>query len=549
MSDSDLQLLERYTRQHDEDAFAELVRQHLDLVFSAALRQVRSPQLAEEVAQSAFTDLARQAHRLAPDTVVSAWLYQVTRRTAIDVVRREARRQAREQVAQELNAMNTTAADWTHIEPLLDEAMQALEDTDRTAVLLRYFQNKSLREVGQTLGTTEEAARKRVSRAVERLGELLAKQGVTVGASGLVVLISANAVQAAPAGLAVTISTAAALAGSTAAATTITTTKAIVMTALQKTLIATALVAAVGTGVYEAHQASRLQDENQRLQQQQAPLAEQVQRLQRERDEAETTLAAMQAQLAQPKSGSNTGELLRLRGEVGTLRQRVASSETKSREPANGAGKWMSDPHMAEYMRQAAADKIKSLYAPLFRELKLTPEQRDKFGQLFADQATNFFGKLSATSQGSPDQAGAAPSTAATGSDLLGQLRSLLGDAGFARYAEFSQELPGRATLALLSPQLESNPLSDEQGARLIQLVKAEPRELMTGLLGSPDMAFLGSQADIDSFLQRVADSNQHILEQASSFLTPEQTGTLSAVLSNSITTRKLQGAALVQKH
>ncbi|MEK7677953.1 MAG: sigma factor, partial [Verrucomicrobiota bacterium] len=114
MTDTDLQLLARYARQHAEDAFAELVRRHLGLVYSAAVRQVRSPQLAEEVAQSAFTDLARQAHRLAPwdksaqdgaesqtnyptrrapDTILTAWLYQVTRRTAIDVVRREARRQ------------------------------------------------------------------------------------------------------------------------------------------------------------------------------------------------------------------------------------------------------------------------------------------------------------------------------------------------------------------------------------------------------------------------------------------------------------------------
>jgi RNA polymerase sigma factor (sigma-70 family) len=195
MSDSDLQLLERYTRQHAEEAFAEIVRRHIDLVFSAALRQVRSPHLAEEVAQSAFCDLARQAHCLAPDTILSAWLYQVTRRTAIDVVRREARRQAREQAACELNAMNTPAADWTHVEPLLDEAMQELEDADRAAVLLRYFENKSLREVGQTLGTTEDAARKRVSRAVDRLRDTLARRGVAVGASGLAALISANAVE------------------------------------------------------------------------------------------------------------------------------------------------------------------------------------------------------------------------------------------------------------------------------------------------------------------------------------------------------------------
>src|SRR6185295_8401968 len=122
MSDTDLELLARYTRCHAEDAFAEVVRRHLDLVHSAALRQVRSPQLAEEVAQSTFIKLARQARQLAPDSILSAWLYQVARRESIDVIRREARRQLREQIASEMNAMHATADDWTQIEPLLDEA-------------------------------------------------------------------------------------------------------------------------------------------------------------------------------------------------------------------------------------------------------------------------------------------------------------------------------------------------------------------------------------------------------------------------------------------
>lgn len=220
MSDTDLELLARYTRDHAEDAFAEIVRRHLDLVHSAALRRVGSSQLAEEVAQSTFINLAHHAHRLAPGTILTAWLYQVTRREAIDVVRREARRRAREQIATEMNTINATAADWTHIEPLLDQAMDALDDTDRSAVLLRYFENKSLREVGAALGTSDDAAQKRVSRAVERLREFFTKRGVTVGAGGLVVAISANAVQAAPSALTVTISAAATLTGPAIAATT-----------------------------------------------------------------------------------------------------------------------------------------------------------------------------------------------------------------------------------------------------------------------------------------------------------------------------------------
>jgi len=297
METDDRNLLRQYAERHSEDAFTALVNRHLDLVYSVALRQVRSQQLAEEVAQSAFADLARNAHRLTPDTILPAWLYQVARRTAIDVVRRESRRQLREQIAVDMTNMNANATDlslrnpmeedWTQIEPLLDEAMHALDDTDRAAVMLRYFENKSLREVGQTIGTSEDAVQKRVSRAVERLREFFTKRNVTVGAGGLVVLISANAIQAAPAGLAATISSAAVLAGTTVAATTTATiTKAIAMTALQKTLIT------AGGGIYEARQAATLRSQVQTLQQQQVPLTEQIGQLQRERDDA-TNQSAM----------------------------------------------------------------------------------------------------------------------------------------------------------------------------------------------------------------------------------------------------------------
>ena len=249
MSDHDLELLARYTGEKAEDAFAEIVRRHLDLVYSTALRQVRSPQLAEEVAQATFLSLASDANRLTPDTILAAWLYRVAHRTAANVVRREARRQLREQIATEMNAINATAADWTHIEPMLDEAMHALDETDRAAVLLRYFENKSLRDVGTTLGTSENAAQKRLGRAVERLREFFAKRGITVGASGLIVVLSANAVQAAPVGLAVTISTATALAGTTLLTTTTATVgKAIAMTTLQKALVAVALTV-VGSAI------------------------------------------------------------------------------------------------------------------------------------------------------------------------------------------------------------------------------------------------------------------------------------------------------------
>ncbi len=168
MSPTDLDLLHQFAREHAQDAFTELVRRHVRLVYSDALRQVRAPHLAEEIAQSVFMDLARVAASPAsplagraaapPQTSLTPWLFTVTRRTAVDAIRKESRRQLREQIAAEMNAMNASGTGgspvWSEIEPLLDEAMAALNETDRAAVLLRYFENKPLRDVGAQLGMT-----------------------------------------------------------------------------------------------------------------------------------------------------------------------------------------------------------------------------------------------------------------------------------------------------------------------------------------------------------------------------------------------------------
>lgn len=325
MTSSDLDLLRQYTSENSQDAFAAVVRRHLNLVYSAALRQVHSPQLAEEVVQSVFTDLARNAYRLTPDTILSAWLYQVTRRTAIDAVRREARRQLHEQMATEMNALNA-AADWTHIAPLLDEAMHALDETDRTAVLLRYFENKSLREVGNSLGTSEDAAQKRVSRAVERLREFFARRGVTIGASGLVVGITAHAVQAAPAGLSVTVPAAAAFAGTTLATTAaVTAAKTIAMTTLQKALVTITIAAAVGAAIYQGRQASILRHEVRILSEHQAALADQASQLRSDNEILSNRVARADSSLA--LRAERLRELLKLRNEVATLRRQQREME------------------------------------------------------------------------------------------------------------------------------------------------------------------------------------------------------------------------------
>src|SRR5437773_5961142 len=271
---TDQQLLRDYTGRRSEAAFAELVRRHVDFVYSAALRMVRDAHLAEDVTQSVFVALAQNARQLTNRAVLSGWLHRTAQNLAANAVRSDVRRRAHEQEAAAMNELlsDETEAVWERIAPHLDAALVELSEADRDALLLRYFECKSARVMAQTLGVSDEAAQKRVSRAVERLREFFAKRGVTVGASGLVVVMSANAVQAAPIGLALTISTAAAVTGATvAAAATATATKAIAMTTLQKALIAATLAVVVGAGIYEARQAATLQRQIQTLKQQQAP--------------------------------------------------------------------------------------------------------------------------------------------------------------------------------------------------------------------------------------------------------------------------------------
>jgi RNA polymerase sigma factor (sigma-70 family) len=540
MTETDLELLKQYARDGVEGAFAEIVRRHVNLVYSAALRQVRSPQLAEEVAQSVFTDLSRNAKRLAPDTILTAWLYQVTRRTAIDVVRRESRRKLREQIATEMNAMNATAEDWTQIEPLLDEAMEALDATDRTAVLLRYFENQSFREVGERLGTTDDAAQKRVSRAVERLREFFSKRGVAVGASGLAAVISANAIQAAPAGLVLTISTASTIGATSAvAATTATVTKVIAMTTLQKSLIATAIVVAAGAGIYQARQTSQLRHANEVLEEKRADLALQVDTLQREREDTSNRLALASASAA-PKPSSS--EVLKLRGQVGALQQTV-SSMAASNAPKSGLAKMMSDPAMRDYIHQVQAKMIRDRYEPLFQELKLTPENAEKFTQVIGDMWAK--GTEAVSDGGDVPKQTMREAYEKTNKEL----ESLLGEAGLARYNEFNTEMPARSTIKLLDGKLADNPLTDEQTAKLIKVVMGEPFELTHGISGDWDNAYFGSQADFDEHIQKVQESQQRILQQASSFLNSNQLNTLATIQSDSINSRKTQAAAFTQKH
>src|SRR5437867_227930 len=258
---SDAQLLREYAEHGAETAFAEIVARHTNLVYSAVLRQVDSPDIAAEVAQGAFIGLARGARslsqKLAESASLAGWLCRSARNISLNVRRDEFRRHSRERQAMEnLDSIPDTTPDWERLCPVVDEAMSELSEPDYDALVMRFFKNQDLRSVGLALGVGDDAAQKRVSRALDRLRGLLSQRGIRTSATALSIILSANAVQAAPAGLAVTISTATALAGSAVqTSTAIATTKAVAMTTLQKTIIGATFAAVIGTGIYEARQA------------------------------------------------------------------------------------------------------------------------------------------------------------------------------------------------------------------------------------------------------------------------------------------------------
>ena len=212
----DGELLGRYTKGRDEAAFAELVRRHLPMIYSAALPQVAGDtHLAEDVCQAVFSDLARKAAQLARHTSVAGWLYTSARFAANKSARTESRRRHREGAAFTMN-QESSDLPWAELRELLDAAMNELGEKDREAIVLRFFESRDLAMVGAALGTTANAARMRVDRALERLRGVLEKRGVTATSAALAAALAGASAEAVPTSL---VSNVAAAAAATAPAT------------------------------------------------------------------------------------------------------------------------------------------------------------------------------------------------------------------------------------------------------------------------------------------------------------------------------------------
>jgi len=320
MEASDQELLRAFVRERSEDAFRRLVNRHLDLVFATARRILGDPQLAEEVAQGVFLLLARKAGDIGNQQPLAGWLYHTARHHALNTSRAEGRRRQREQTAAAMQTHETTPEpEWIAAE--IEGALEELPAEDRDALVLRFLDNRQLREVGVELGISEEAARKRVSRALDKLRGIFGKRGVALSTGLLTTALAAQAGAAAPAGLGATI-VASALTGLTAASATAITATQTTTTLMNlfnlKTAAAILGAAAVtGTTTYlvQEREAERLRADYQTLNETHGKLAA-------EQQEARALIQLRDEQIERFRR--DLADLPRLRGEVDRLNRQVS---------------------------------------------------------------------------------------------------------------------------------------------------------------------------------------------------------------------------------
>ena len=275
---SDLELLREYVEDHSETAFVELVDRHLNMVWGVAQRTTKDADLASDVAQEVFSDLAQKSSRLSPQIVLAAWLHRAASLAAAKCVRTYVRRSERERKAMDLHHQNLEQKSDESSDallPLLDEGLECLSDKDRHAVVLRFFGHKSFAAVGTELGVSEDTAQKRVSRAIEKLRNYFRREGIAVGTATISSSLSAASAYTAPTELAAAVIVSSTGGITTLSASTLLIHKLQYQFLLMKTklIVSVVAVSSITAPLFLQHQAiGALKAENARLEQQLYPI-------------------------------------------------------------------------------------------------------------------------------------------------------------------------------------------------------------------------------------------------------------------------------------
>jgi RNA polymerase sigma factor (sigma-70 family) len=466
MSD-DATLLRRFVATRANTEFEALVRRHLDAVYSAALRRVGGDiHLAEDVTQQTFVALARRAPALVGHPSLGAWLHRVTRNLAANTVRAELRRKVRENAALNMeeiskNTSTSSSVHWLQVAPLIDQAIDGLSESDRAAVVLRFFENRAYSEIGRTLRLSEDAARMRVDRALDKLRSALAHRGVTSTSAALGLALSHHAIAAAPTSLtAAAISSAAAGSGARGVFGIFH-----AMTAT-KLVGSTALVVLVAFSIGSAsHALTRERSLTAVLEAAKSADATSARRLR----ELEDQLAAAEQRVETTRQELDRAE----KQKADATRRAAAKAERMAKWNPSAEGKAFMERHPE--VRQALNDWVDGCnnfqWSGLYEQLGMNAAQIAEFQKLRREG----FGYGGSVEPNSP------PMFFKTGdgtswTEIEDRIRQMLGDDGYHKYQSYFPAIPGREFAAQVASALTftDQPLSTAQVSQLSDRLTTE---------------------------------------------------------------------------
>jgi RNA polymerase sigma factor (sigma-70 family) len=505
----DIELIREYALRRSEEAFAELVSRHINLVYSTALRQVRNHHQAQDVTQAVFVILARKARSLRPGTVLAGWLFRTARLTAAQHLRGEMRRAHREHKAY----MESTPADdsgevWPQIAPALNEMIAGLAEKDRNAIILRFLEGKAFKEIAATVGGTEQAAQMRVNRALDKLRRMFARRGLVLTAAALGAVMSAQAVTAAPSGLAAAVASAphgSALAASTLALAN-QTLNFMAWTKLKVAFASAVVVVLAWQYQRNSAQAGQLASARERLRIINQSVAEQEARI-GQLEQQNTGI--VQTQLEQEQ------ELARLRARGKSIPGAPASTAA----PATLLSATLQDPAAREALRADMLNNLRFRWAPMVQKLKLDEPQTDRLVAIGADwfleglEAVASFTESKLTADAAVAAANHAEQVATN------EIRRLFGEAGFAQYEQSEQSFPARTLVEQFEKQIAFYAIDTGQRDRLIAAITEESRETAAALAGDFTVPELVFSDRLNARFELEAEANRRILERASQFL------------------------------
>jgi RNA polymerase sigma factor (sigma-70 family) len=533
----DMALLREYALRNSERAFSILVSRHIDLVYSAALRQVGNHHSAEEITQAVFVILARKARSLSSETVLPGWLFRTARLTAANHMRSEIRRARREQQAfMQSNPSDDSDQLWEQMTPLLNDLIDDLREKDRNALILRFLKGKDYREVAVTLGATEEAAQMRVSRALQKLRRLFAKRGVAISATALGAIITTHGTHAAPAGFAASVATAA-MQGTAVTASTLTlvegTLKIMAWTKL-KFAIAAGVVAVLA---YQYHQNS--------VQAQQLASARQTLQGQ---TESFTALEGRIAELNQQTAAISETRDAQQR-ELDRLRARLKpAANPASTTPVTLLSAMLQDATTREMLRTKIVEIYRSRYTPFALQLNLDPDQGEKLIQMAGDGAMKILEAVAAFTKGELTADAALNVEAETIRNATNQVRLALGDEGFAKLQEYNRTWPARSLLDQFDKQLGPFPVSAYQRAGLANIVQAEQLDATRELTGDISVTLVVHPEELAQRFELQSQINQRILQRSADLLSPDQLETLALMQTNNLTAQRGEILRMLRK-